>query len=352
MARHLDPSRYRVHAWFLYGDGPLVSELRAAGAEVRVVAWRGGLRNPAGAWRFWQALRREKDRFSIIHEHLLSRSLRLLIRGATSAKLVSHLHVIWHEEKGTHYRLIKKFNFGAHCVIGTSRAAAETVRGARLRVVYPGISVHPLGKSEARDPSRPRVIGTAGRLDPVKGISFLLRAFSFLVPEFPDVRLEIAGEGPLREKLESEAASLDIQSRVMFLGWRKDMPAVFRRWDIYVQPSLMEAFGLAALEAMACGLPVVGTAAGGLPELIVDGETGLLVPPRDSGALAQAIRRLLQNPTEACAMGAAGRARAVKYFSVERMVAEVQKIYDELLNPPGGTGHSTAGGRLSAGAPS
>lgn len=352
LAQRLDPERYRIHAWLLEGYGPLAEDLRAEGIEVKFFNWTRGARDPAGAWRFWRALREERDRFAIIHEHTLGRPLRLLVRAATPAKLASHLHVIWYKERGNHYRLVRKFNFGAHCVICTSRAAADTVRGARPRVVYPGIPIPPACHPKGERVSRPQVIGTAGRLAPVKGITFLLRAFRLLRAEFPEVRLEIAGEGPLREELQAEASALGLQDRVAFLGWRKDLLAVLQGWDIYVQPSLLEAFGVAALEAMATGLPLVGTAAGGLPELIADGKTGLLVPPRDPEALAEAIRRLLLNPAQARDMGVAGRERAVKYFSVERMVAQIAEIYDDLLNPPSGRAPLKTRAQLSAGAPS
>jgi glycosyltransferase involved in cell wall biosynthesis len=343
LARYLDRERYRVHVWFLYGDGPLVNELRAAGAQVRVVLWKGGSRDPAGAWRFWRALRQEKDRFAIIHEHLLGRSLRLLIRGATSAKLVSHLQVIWSREKAGVYKPVRKWNWGAHCVICNSRAAGQTVAGVRPRVVYEGINLLASFPRQVQGKPGQEVIGTAGRLVLIKGISYLLRAVDALRRTIPDVRLEIAGDGPLRASLEAEAASLGLSSHVKFLGWQEDLLPILERWAVYVQPSLIDATPITTLEAMSVGLPVVASAVGGLPEVVVDGETGWLVPPRDPGALADRLMSLIQNPQQARAMGVRGRERVRQVFSVERMVAEVQQLYDELLNLPGRTAHLKSG---------
>ncbi len=345
LARRLDPDRYRIHAWFLYGDGPLVSKLRAAGAEVRIVPWKGGLRNPAGAWRFWRALRQERDRFAIVHEHLLGRSLRLLIRGATSAKLVSHLHVIWTRERDGIYKPVRKWNWGAHCVICNSRAAAQILVGAKSRVVYTSVQVAPRSpRQSTKERLGKKVIGTAARLVLIKGVSYLLQAMRILRRENPNLHLEIAGDGPLRSSLEAEARLLALDNAVTFLGWQANLLPVLARWDVYVQPSLMDATPITTLEAMSVGLPVVASNVGGLPEIIIDGETGWLVPPADPAALADRIKRLASCPEQRLAFGMAGHERAKNHFSEAKMVAEIQQIYDDLLNPQSGRARLRASG--------
>jgi glycosyltransferase involved in cell wall biosynthesis len=119
---------------------------------------------------------------------------------------------------------------------------------------------------------------------------------------------------------------------VEFLGWRDDVEALLHRWDVFVMPSLEEGFGIAALEAMAAGLPVVATAVGGIPELVKDGETGWLVPPADPQALAGRLRSLLRDSGLRQAMGIAGHSRAQDHFSMDRMVENVSKIYDGILS--------------------
>jgi glycosyltransferase involved in cell wall biosynthesis len=162
-------------------------------------------------------------------------------------------------------------------------------------------------------------------------VVYLVRALAALRQEIPDVRLEIAGSGPERAAVECEVQSLGLAGSVVFLGWQHDLERVLPGWDVFVQPSLTDSFGIATLEAMAAGLPVVATGVGGLRELVEDGRTGWLVPPADPAALAKRLRDLALNPAQRRAMGMAGRERARAHFSVERMVAEIQKIYDELL---------------------
>ncbi len=159
----------------------------------------------------------------------------------------------------------------------------------------------------------------------------LIRAVASLHLEFPGLRLEIAGTGPQREDLEREVSRLSLAGRVRFLGWQRDLRPIFRSWDIFAMPSLDEGLPIAALEAMAEGLPVVATSVGGLPELVEDGQTGYLVPPSDVAALTKCLRLLILDPKRRQAMGAAGRERVREHFSVDRMVAEIEAIYDSLV---------------------
>jgi glycosyltransferase involved in cell wall biosynthesis len=159
----------------------------------------------------------------------------------------------------------------------------------------------------------------------------LIRAVASLYLEFPTLRLEIAGTGPQREELEREAERLGLTGHLRFLGWQQDLGPIFRSWDIFAMPSLEEGFGMAALEAMAEGLPVVATSVGGLPEVVEDGQTGYLVPPSDVTALSERLRLLILDPKGRRAMGAAGRERARNLFSADRMVAEIAAVYDSLV---------------------
>lgn len=328
LGRGLDPARYELYACFLNGGGPLSSALQADGVQVQVVDWARGARDPAGAWRFWRNLHGED--FAIIHQHWGGRSPRWLARRLGRAKVITHLHA--HLMESQDLRPISLRVRGADLVIATSRAVADCVVGAGPRVVYPGVDV-PNGRVGRMTPRIPgeTALGTAGRLVPLKGIVYLIRALAVLHRDIPGVRLEIAGSGPERPALEHEVQSHGLGDRVRFLGWRTDLGPLMETWDVYVQPSLGEPFGIAALEAMAVGLPVVATAAGGLPELVEDGRTGWLVPPRDSGALAERLRALLLNPDQRHIMGSAGRARAKQTFSLDRMVREFSRIYDEVL---------------------
>ena len=142
------------------------------------------------------------------------------------------------------------------------------------------------------------------------------------------MRVEVAGRGSCLEDLKGLAADLGVAERVTFLGEVRDIPALLGRARMFVQPSLSEGIPLTVLEAMARGLPVVATRVGGLPEVVVDGETGLLVPAADPPALAQAVLSLWRDPDAAGRMGEAGRKRVERVFDVRRMVADYEALYD------------------------
>jgi len=190
-------------------------------------------------------------------------------------------------------------------------------------------------RSEPLNPGRGRaseiILGSAGRLIELKGIELLLRAAAILRREFPDLRIEIAGAGPQREKLEQAAAQLGLEGRVSFLGWVDDLNSVLSRWDVFVMPSLEEGLGIGALEAMAAGLPVVASSVGGIPELIEDGKTGWLVPPADLEALASCLRSVLRNSEQRRIIGGKAQARVRDHFSAAQMADNFARLYDELL---------------------
>src|SRR5207248_3186359 len=157
----------RLDAWFLGGDGPLAREVSAAGARVSIVDWSRGWRDPAGAWKFWRALRRQ--RFDIIHTHLGGRGILYLSRMATGSKLVVHVHGGNSEIPGqspTHYALDD-----VDAAIATSLAAARTIAGVKPFVVYPGVPIprRQVTGELADNAGRGNVIGVAGRLIPLKG---------------------------------------------------------------------------------------------------------------------------------------------------------------------------------------
>jgi len=330
LARGLDPQRYRLQALFLAGEGPLVDMLEQAGARASALDWSRGARDPVGAWRFWQRLRRLN--VDIVHIHFGGRSVRWLARAATGAKIVVHIHATILETRG-----LTPVYFsarGADVMVAVSRAVASRVVDGPARVIYAGVGVPDADALALRCRSTSGVVlGTARRLIFLKGIEYLLDAAVVLQREFPSLRVEIAGSGPQRKALEQRVEELGLAGRVEFLGWVDDLSSVMPRWDVFVLPSLEEGLPIAALDAMAAGLPVVASAVGGVPELIEDGKTGWLVPPRDVEALTSRIRLLLNNREQRLGMGAAAQARVRDHFSLAQMTEGFGKLYDELLTP-------------------
>lgn len=326
LARGLDPKRFRVEAWFLGEDGPLAKQMADSGAGVRVIPWRG-VQDLAGGLKFWSALRVEQ--FDLIHQSLWGRRVSWMARRASRARLILHLHSNVPESRGVDPARI--VTAGADAVIAASHHIAQWAAGGPIpKVIHPGVRVP---ESSERNPGRRRelTIGTAGRLVAMKGVEFLIRAMALLRAEFPDLRLEIAGTGPEHRALQEETRRQGLEECVAFLGWRDDLAELLSSWEVYIQSSVMEPFGLATVEAMAAGLPVVATEVGGLPEIVENGRTGWLVPARDAQALAARIRELLQDPEQRRAMGEAGRESARNHFSVESMTTQIVEVYEEVL---------------------
>jgi glycosyltransferase involved in cell wall biosynthesis len=179
------------------------------------------------------------------------------------------------------------------------------------------------GATELELPPGPIAVAVA-RLVPQKGIDVAVRALGDL-----DATLVVLGEGSERARLESLAR--EIGTRLLLPGRVGDVAAVLRRADLLVHAARWEGFGLALLEAMLCGLPVVATRVSSIPEIVWDGDTGLLVPPDDPGALRAALERLLADEPLRRRLGEAGRERARTEFSVERMARRTLAVYEEVV---------------------
>ena len=171
------------------------------------------------------------------------------------------------------------------------------------------------------------VIGCIARLDEAKGLSELISAAASLRSRYPQLQVVIAGSGPFQARLETQIASLNLEGVVRLLGFQADVQRVLDALDVFAFPSWDEALPYALLEAMATELPLVATRVGGIPEVVVDGETGFLVPKRDPGALADKLALLLAHPELRSRMGAAGRMRVVSCFNELQMVRETIQVY-------------------------
>lgn len=324
LAELADPARYRFHAWFLMEDGPLRAELAEIGVATAYVPWRGWRDFPGGL-RTIRALQR--GRFPLVHRHTGGRSVGCALRVGTRARVVTHLHALGPEGGDPRPPALRP---GTDCVIANSSAHAGLRTRIPVRVIHPGVRTERFAPRPLVAPGAPCVIGAASRLVPLKSLDDLLDAFASVRERQPDARLEIAGDGPLREALETRSCRLGLAGAVAFLGWCSPVADVMSRWTVFAQPSRQEGFGMAALEAMAAGLPVVATAVGGVPDLVVHGVTGYLVPPGDPAALAAALLAVVQAPDAGEGMGRAGRQRATDRFDARRMVENMTDLYERL----------------------
>jgi glycosyltransferase involved in cell wall biosynthesis len=226
-----------------------------------------------------------------------------------------------------------------------AKVAAEGRGGASFSVIPNGVDLSrfavPAPPCTLRDdhniPCEEALIGVVARLEPEKGHRYLIAALPAVLKAAPRTWLAIVGEGSALDALRAQAAALPaaVRDRIIFTGRRDDISAITAELDIAVLPSLREAQGISILEAMARRKPVVATAVGGIPEVIRDGVSGLLVPPSDPDALAVALIRLARSPSLRSQLGEAGYATVVERFSMDAHVRRVEALYDEELQRAG-----------------
>ena len=206
---------------------------------------------------------------------------------------------------------------------------------------FAGARVDRLSKRrELGVPPAALAVGFVGWLLPIKGLSFLVRAMPGILARHPESFLVLVGKGDDEAKLRSLADSLGLNGRVLFLGWRPDVEEILPCLDLLVLPSLNEGMGRVLVEAMAAGVPIVASHTGGVPDLVWDGQNGLLVPPADSEALERAISQLFRDEPRRRRMGAKGKEICSQY-SVESMVNQISDLYALLqngLSPQGRSG--------------
>lgn len=206
----------------------------------------------------------------------------------------------------------------------------------RIHLVFNGTDLRRFSPDENGDRRSPRfgpnMIFACRQLFPRKGIRFLIEAAAQLKPRFPDLKVVLAGDGFERPELVRLAEGLGLGPDVTFLGWvpNSELPPYYRAAAVSVIPSLEEGFGIPAAEAMGCEVAVVASDAGGLPEVVENGVTGLVVPRGDSTALAQAIGSLLADPARRRLMGQAGRERALRLFDWDRSAEQFEQVYREV----------------------
>jgi len=212
----------------------------------------------------------------------------------------------------------------------------------KIKVIYNGVDINKF-QIDSSDSLKEKmkefglkkediVIGSVARFDPVKNIDALVRAFARLPKSaLEKCKMLLLGDGPELPFVRNTAKDLGVKEKVIFAGMRSDIPQCLSLVDIYVQPSKFEGVPNAVLEAMAAGLPVIATNVGGVPEIVEDGRTGILVEVDDEKTLARSIELLIEDPEKRRKMGSLGRKRVTSLFSIEKMVSEYEKLYEDIM---------------------
>ncbi|MGV9270471.1 glycosyltransferase [Kitasatospora sp. NPDC003701] len=351
-ARHVDGSRYEVEvAYVLPWKDALAPALTEAGVRVHCLGGVPG--TPGRADPRWPLrLRRllAERRYGLVHTHMpvpatAARLLSYRPGGAGSPRLVHTEHNVWDR-----YRPVTRWANALtyrrnDAVVAVSHAVERTIPAARRR---PGAWVHvvhhgpdlagapqgPAARAAARAelglPQDAFVVGTVGNLTPKKDQATLLLAHARLRRDRPRARLVLIGAGPLDGRLRAHAEELGVSDSVLFAGSRPDVPALLPGLDVFTLSSRQEGLPVALMEAMTSGLPSVVTRVGGMPEVLDDGDQGLLVEPGDPAALAAALGRLADDRELRERLGAAARERAAR-FDVAGAQRAVEAVYEQVL---------------------
>lgn len=331
---------------------PMRGQFEQAGVRVLPLSLNhfGGLgKNVVAFWQLARIMREERWDIIQTHTSVAGALGRLAGKHFASAPIVHMLHAFAaHRGRSGASRMVartveRRLDRYTDWYIAGSQAMVRTGTSQRIfspdKVVlisngidlkrYAGAAAAPLADAAPR----PLTVGFLGRLEKQKGAVYLIRAAASVLRQNPAIRFLIAGSGRLQPKLERLAAELKVSQSIEFLGWTADTVGFMRRIDVMAMPSLWEAFGLSAAEAMALEKPVVASRVDGLPEVIDEGRTGLLVPPADSEALAAAILKLAADPALRRTLGTQGRIRVNELFSLERMIARHEQFYERLASP-------------------
>ncbi len=346
LATGLPRDRFRVEVAALTRLGPLAAELRAAGVPVTALGKRFKL-DPLALARLVGFLR--SGRFDVIQTWIFAANTygRLAARLARLPVVVTAEMAVDLWKSPRELAIDRWLARRTDRVVGNSQAVVDFYRrkgipAERLALIRSGIGAEeppPVDRAAVRAdfgwPVDAPLLLFAGRLAQQKGVDDLIAAIDLVQYIVPELRVLIVGDGPMRAQLEATTAAFRLGGMVHFTGHRDDVPRLLAAADLLVLPSLYEGLPNVVLEAMRFARPVVATAAPGTTEVVVDGQTGLLVPLRDPPALAQAIRTVVRDPECAHRLGAAGRARVESEFRAETMVDAYASLYEELARAKG-----------------
>jgi glycosyltransferase involved in cell wall biosynthesis len=347
----LPADRYQITVSAVSGDGPRSTDLSQAGIELQPLRARSNwdLRALVRLARFMR--QRQVD---IVHTHLfvagafgrLAAALAgvpVKVTTEQNAYAIGHTLPRWQVLVNALLarltdRLVAVSRGTQDYLLRQERVPPARVRAVPNAIAWPeAILPSQLAavKSELGSEGRFPVLGTVARLTPQKGLEYLLQALPTIRDRFPDVLWLVLGEGELRSELESQTISLGLENHVRFCGVRRDVAAVLQSLDLFILPSLFEGLPLSLLEAMASGIAVVATRVAGSSEVIEDGVNGRLVPPADSGALAEAITGLLDDESLARRLARNGQETVRQCYTIGPVAEEYDRIYSELLRAKG-----------------
>ena len=347
MLPELDRQRFDICVIILTEPKKPVDKLLITLQQTGIKSERMIINGHADLYLVFRLARRLRDLDPcVVHTHLLHADLY----GTVAARMAGVPAIISSRHNDDPFRARWPLSFLLRIINRyTNRfiAISETVRAFTVKTekvpvsvvdtVYYGLAVdteynrHVIDARDEFGLLKGPLLVCAARLTEQKGHKWLLRAFRLVVNQLPETSLLLLGDGPLREHLEDTVVNLDLAKNVRFAGWRTDVMNILPSTDLFVLASEWEGFGLAILEAMSFSLPIIATKVGGIPEVVLDGETGWLVKARDSDAFAGTILAALSSPDKMLQCGQRGKLRVHDTFSVQKMIFDTEKIYNLVL---------------------
>jgi len=340
-----DKERFEVAAVSLYPESGTIleKEIKEKGLKVYFLNKHRGL-DLRMIPRLYRVLRTFCP--DVVHTHLYV--LRYTLLPTLLCRIPVRIHTVHNVARKEVDRIGKlvhwiSFRLGKVVPVSISKEIANTVRAVYGQdiytpVIYNGIPITRFVSSASQDSTKEEkdvVLLHVGRFAPQKSHFLLVEAFALAVKEYPAMKLWLVGDGPLKPAVKKNIVKMGLERKVLFLGIRDDVPRLLAASDLFVLSSDYEGVPLSVLEAMSAGKPVVATAVGGVPELVEDGITGILVPPRNPEALARGILRLAKDADLRRRMGKAARERALERFDISRTAREYEALYLKLLKECG-----------------
>jgi len=346
IAREFDRSKFEIFFCTLKKRGELHLELERLGNKVFSLNCSSLVDFPKAFFLLLYILRKHK--IDILHTHLYHAcflgQMVACFRKESLGIITRHYSDLLYLYGNWIQRLLDRYSsrLAVHIIAissGVKKVLVENdkINPGKVTVIYNGIDFSEFEK--AKDLYRvrwefgidkdSRIIGSIGSLHPRKGHRFLIEAADILCRKYPDIKFMICGEGVLKKNLVELRDSFGLEDKVIFTGFRKDISDVINAFDIVIQPSLEEGFGLSIIEAMILGKPVIATRVGGIPEIIKNSSTGVLVQSKNPIALAQEIEYFLNNPEDRQKIGAEARKEVYSRFSLLTMIRKYESLYED-----------------------
>lgn len=352
MSEEYDVERFSISYCTVFSEGndAFLDELRRRRFDCYELLGTSWTNLPETIRRLVSLMRRK--RFDIVHTQLLYATivgqLAARIAGVPIRIVTRHHTNDWYQPRHKHLNKLDAYvTRKATKVVAISGAVKNDLlqQGVpldRIKLIYNGISLKLFDRNGQTNevpqlkqayPGKYLLAYTAN-LHEYKGHKFLIEALAKLSSKYTDIQLLLIGEGAERKNLEGLVARLKLKDKVTFLGYQPNVPALLKEIDLYIHPTMSEAFGIAVIEAMAAGKCVIASRVGGIPEIIEHGQTGFLVAPKDVTGLAEAILYARENLKLAQEIAEAGRERVKKKFSIQTIVNQYQQLYEACINSP------------------